>query len=146
MESGKARAIGVSNYTIKHLEGLLPHCKHIPAVNQVECHPKLVQQNLREFCESHKIAFESYSPLAKGALLNEKTVVAIAKKYNKTPAQILVRWGLEHGDIVIPKSESNQRIEENANIFDFSISKDDMSSLDALDENWHCTWDPTHCL
>lgn len=141
---GKCRAIGVSNYTIRHLEELLGHCKIRPMANQVEFHPFLFQKGLLEFCVKNQIVLESYSPLTKGIRLNEPRLTAIAKRYNKSNAQIMIRWVLQHGVVVLPKSSSTQRIEENAAVFEFTISDDDMKAIDALNENWHCTWDPTN--
>lgn len=140
---GKCRAIGVSNYTIGHLKELLDLSPVMPAVNQVEFHPFLYQKDLLEFCRSNNIQLESYSPLTKGRLLGDDRLSAIAQEYSKSPAQIFIRWTLQKAVIVIPKSSRKERIRENAEVFDFEISPDDMDRLDALHENLRVSWDPT---
>jgi diketogulonate reductase-like aldo/keto reductase len=140
----RCRAIGVSNYTAVHLDELLSRCEIAPAVNQVEFHPFLYQRQLLEYCRGKGIALEAYSPLTKGQKLVDPTLVQLAQKYQRTPAQILIRWGLQHGLIVIPKSVRRERIEENANVFDFEISTSDMRVLDGLDRGLRTAWDPTH--
>jgi len=142
-KEGKCRAIGVSNYMIWHLEELLNSSSTIPAVNQVEFSPYLYQKDLLEFCDSHNIQVEAYSPLTKGQKLSDPKLVAIASRYSKSPAQILIRWVLQHGAIVIPKSSKKERIFENADIFDFTISPKDMGVLDSFDENLRTSWDPS---
>jgi diketogulonate reductase-like aldo/keto reductase len=143
VKDGKVRSIGVSNYTIKHLEELLSYCEIKPAVNQVEFHPKLYQKDLLKFCNDHNIILQAYSSLAKGALLKDKLVQEIAKTYSRSASQILLRWGIQHNLVVIPKSSGPDRMKENFNL-DFEISPEDMDRMDALDEDWHCTWDPTN--
>jgi len=141
---GKAKSIGVSNYGIHHLEELLGSNPTIrPAVNQIEVHPWLTRTELINFCKDNQIVVEAYSPLTKGRKLNDPTLVKISKKYDKTPAQVLVRWGLQHGLVVLPKSEQLNRIQENADVFDFDLSDKDMETLDALDEYLVTGWDPT---
>ena len=140
---GKARAIGVSNFTIAHLEELLAEGGVVPAVNQVEMHPFLWQKDLVSFCEKHRIQVEAYSPLARGARMNDKTIVAVAKKLGRTPAQVMIRWALQHRMVVIPKSVHRERIEENARVFDFAIDEGDMAKLDRLNEDLRTCWDPT---
>ncbi|MBN1920100.1 MAG: aldo/keto reductase [Anaerolineae bacterium] len=140
---GQIRAIGVSNYTIKHLKELLATARVVPAVNQVEFHPWLYQKELLEFCRAHGIQLEAYSPLTKGERLRDPQLEAMARKYGKSPAQMLIRWCLQHEVVVIPKSTHPQRIHENAAIYDFEITAEDMCHLDAFDERYHCTWDPT---
>lgn len=142
--SGKAKSIGVSNFTIRHLTELLATSSKVPAVNQVELHPYLYQRELLEFCQSKNIAIAAYSPLTHGAKLKDKKLIAIAHKYRKSPAQILIRWALQHDAIVLPKSGNPLRIAENANIFDFEISAADMQTLDDFNENLRTCWDPTH--
>lgn len=157
-EEGRARAIGVSNYTIRHLEDLLggtdtvPATNHssssgrsltVPAVNQVEFHPWLYQKELLDYCVEHDIRLEAYSPLTKGRRLDNPALREIAESYGKSTAQILIRWALQHDIVVIPKSDDKQHIRDNADIFDFEISERDMCRLDDLDEDFHCTWDPT---
>jgi diketogulonate reductase-like aldo/keto reductase len=143
LEQGKCRAIGVSNYMTWHLEELLSHCSTIPAVNQVEFHPYLYLKKLLDFCSSHDIQLESYSPLTKGVKLEDPKLADLASKYSKTPAQILIRWVLQHGVIVVPKSSHKERIEENAYVFDFSISTEDMNALDSFHQNFRSSWDPS---
>lgn len=142
-KTGKCRSIGVSNYTIRHLRKLLRDSSVVPAVNQVEFSPFQYQSELMEFCRKHGILLEAYSPLTRGKKFAHPTLVALAKKYHKTPAQILIRWTLQHEVIAIPKSASRERILENADIFDFKISSADMAELDTLDENFRVSWDPT---
>jgi diketogulonate reductase-like aldo/keto reductase len=137
LRSGKARAVGVSNYTIELLQEILQNSDVVvPAVNQVEFHPFLYQKHLLSFCEKNGIQLEAYSPLTRGYKLNDPTILAVAKKYgNKTPAQVLIRWSLQHGLVVIPKSIHENRIRENSQVFDFQIGPEDMRLLDSLNEN-----------
>jgi diketogulonate reductase-like aldo/keto reductase len=143
LEEGKCRAAGVSNYMTWHLEELLSQSSTIPAINQVEFHPYLYLKDLMDFCHSHGIQLESYSPLTKGKKLDDPKLVDIASKYSKTPAQILIRWVLQKGVVVIPKSSHKERIEENAAVFDFTISPKDMQALDSFHQNLHTSWNPT---
>ena len=142
-EEGRARAIGVSNYTIRHLEDLFTTANVAPAVNQVEFHPWLYQKDLLDYCNEHDIVLEAYSPLTKGERLDDPELQKFAEKYDKSPAQILIRWVLQHDMVVIPKSSNPDHIRANADVFDFEISEQDMCRIDAFDENYHCTWDPT---
>jgi methylglyoxal/glyoxal reductase len=136
LHQGKARAIGVSNYSIRELSELLDKSDVVvPAVNQVEFHPFLYQEELLSFCKNNKIQLEAYSPLTRGKRLNHPTVVEIAKKYGKTQSQILIRWSLQHDVIVIPKSIHEARIKENSQVFDFQLEPNDMKLLDSLNEN-----------
>lgn len=144
MESGKCKSIGVSNYTIKHLKELLDFANIVPAVNQVEFSPYLYQKELLDFCNKNSIQLEAYSPLTQGEKLKEKVLVDISKKYNKTTAQLILRWALQHNIVIIPKSVTKSRIIENANIFDFNISDEDMNKLDLLNENFRTCWDPSN--
>jgi diketogulonate reductase-like aldo/keto reductase len=145
---GKARSIGVSNFTIAHLSELLAESETIPAVNQVEFHPYLYQKDLLAFCRDRGIVIEAYSPLTHGERLNDPKLVAIAKRYSsaaiKSTAQILIRWGLQHQLVVIPKSSSRRRILENADVFDFEISPEDMQLLDGFNEDLRTCWDPSN--
>ncbi len=141
-DEGLARSIGVSNYTIRHLEELLRATPAPPAVNQVEFHPFLYQKELLEFCVSKKIQLEAYSPLTRGHRLDHPVISQIAARHGRTPAQVLIRWSLQHGLVVIPKSIRPERIRENAAVFDFQLSPDDMKRLDSLDESSHVAWDP----
>ena len=131
---GRVRDIGVSNYLAHHLEDLLRHCQIVPSVNQVEFHPLLVQPELLSFCQSHKIQVEGWSPLMSGKIFTVQAVQRLAEKYKKTPAQISLRWALQHEVVTIPKSTHANRIAENAQVFDFELSQADMDLLDALDE------------
>jgi diketogulonate reductase-like aldo/keto reductase len=143
-KKGKTRSIGVSNFTIAHLSELLAESETVPAVNQVEFHPYLYQQDLLAFCRAKGIVVEAYSPLTHGERLKDPKLVAIAKKYEtKSTAQILIRWVLQHGLVVIPKSSNRRRILENADVFDFEISRDDMRLLDSFDESLRTCWDPS---
>ena len=128
----KCQSIGVSNFSITELEELKDIADIIPMVNQIESHPFNYNPELLNYCQNEGIIVVSYSPLTKGNHLNHQKIKFIAQKYTKTPAQILLRWGLQHGTVVIPKSSNKGRIEENATIFDFEIAEDDMQLLDTL--------------
>ena len=141
-QSGRAKAIGVSNFQVHHLEDLLPDSQIIPAVNQIEFHPFLIQPELLKFCQEHKIQVEAWSPLMQGQIITEQAVQNLAGKYHKTPAQIVLRWDLQHEVVTIPKSTHSNRIAENAQIFDFELSQADMNLLDALDEGKRVGPDP----
>lgn len=143
---GLCKAIGVSNYMKRHVDEILNNFSIVPAVNQVEFSPFLYLKELQNYCESKGIALESYSPLTKGYRLNEPRLIEIARRYDKSTSQILIRWCLQKGMIVIPKSSRNEHIKENADIFDFEISEADMLALDNLNENYRSTWDPTTVL
>jgi diketogulonate reductase-like aldo/keto reductase len=143
LKDGSARAIGVSNYMIPHLEELLSSSGVVPAVNQVELSPFLAQKPLIEFCRKHGIAVEAYSPLTKGHRLGDRRLKAVATTYGKSVPQVLIRWGLQHGIIEIPKSAKPDHIKENAAVFDFDIRPEDMRALDSLSEDLHVAWDPT---
>ncbi|HEX2866412.1 MAG TPA: aldo/keto reductase [Ignavibacteriales bacterium] len=142
-KDGRSRAIGVSNYTTSHLKELLNSCKVVPAVNQVEFSPFLYQKGLLKFCRENNVELEAYSPLSRASKLNDPRLKEIAVRYGKTPAQIMIRWALEHKIVVIPKSVHKERIYENADVFDFEISEADMQRLDSLDENYRVAWDPS---
>jgi diketogulonate reductase-like aldo/keto reductase len=143
MKDGKCRAIGVSNYTTRHLEELLANSDIVPAVNQVEFHPFLYQRELLEYCHRHEIQLEAYSPLTRGERLNHPQVLAASKSHGRTPAQVLIRWALQHQIIAIPKSVRKERILENSRVFDFILTLDDMKVLDSLNEDLRTCWDPT---
>ncbi|MFC5451617.1 aldo/keto reductase [Paenibacillus aestuarii] len=140
-EDGAVRAIGVSNFQIHHLEDIMTDCNIAPFVNQVEYHPLLAQQQLRKFCQEHRIQLEAWSPLMQGRL-DEPVLMEIAARYGKSPAQIILRWDLQNLVVTIPKSANPARILENANIFDFSLSSKDMAKLDALDRSHRFGPDP----
>jgi 2,5-diketo-D-gluconate reductase A len=130
---GKARAIGVSNFQIPHLRRLAAASETVPAVNQIELHPYLVQAELREYHRRHGIATEAWSPLAKGGdLLQEPVIVALAEKYGKTPAQVVLRWHLQLGNIAIPKSVTPERVRENIDLFDFELDDDDVTAIEEM--------------
>jgi diketogulonate reductase-like aldo/keto reductase len=145
LASGKARAIGVSNYMVRHLTELLAVCQVPPAVNQIELSPFIYRSraSVVALCEEARIAVEAYSPLTKGKKLDHPALKRIAKAHGKTPAQILIRYCLEHNWIVIPKSVHKARIVENMQVFDFSLRPEELVSLDALDEGLATGWDPT---
>ncbi len=142
-EEGKCRAIGVSNYMTWHLEEVLEESSTVPAVDQVEFSPYLYQRELLEFCRSKNVQLEGYSPLGTGEILDKIELAAISQKYSKTPAQILIRWALQHSIVTIPKSSNKERIRENADVFDFTITEEDMKALDSLTSNFRTSWDPT---
>ena len=141
-QSGRAKAIGVSNFQIHHLEGILQISQVVPSVNQIEFHPFLVQPALLKFCQEHKIQVEAWSPLVQGEIVDVPAVQKLAEKYGKTPAQIALRWDLQHEVVTIPKSTHSNRIAENAQIFDFALSQADMNLLDMLDEEKRVGPDP----
>lgn len=141
-ESGRAKAIGLSNFMIEHLDDFLPHCSVAPAVNQVEFHPFLVQPDLLAYCKDHALQLEAWSPIVKGQVMGVPEIQEIAKKYNKTPVQVTLRWDLQHGVVTIPKSIHQERIAANTQIFDFELSAEDMQILDKLDEGRRVGPDP----
>jgi diketogulonate reductase-like aldo/keto reductase len=141
---GLCRSIGVSNFTVRHLNELIETATVIPAVNQVEFHPFLYQEDLLEFCRQHKIQLAAYSPLTHGRMLSDSRIVALAGNYQKSPAQLLIRWALQHNLIVLPKSGTQRHIIENANVSDFEISQKDMLTLNGLNKNLRVCWDPTN--
>ena len=140
---GKARAIGVSNFQIPHLERLAAETGTVPAVNQIELHPYLTQKELRAYHQRHHIATEAWSPLAKGGeLLRDPEIIGLAEKYGKTPAQIVLRWHLQIGTIAIPKSVTPERVKENIDIFDFELAEDDVTSIEEMDRGMRTGPDP----
>jgi len=145
-KKGKTRAIGVSNFTIRHLDELIKGSSIIPAVNQVEFSPFLYQENLLKYCKSQGIALEAYSPLTHGERMDNEKISKIALKYGKTNAQVMIRWSLQHGNIVLPKSSKEERITENFEVFDFKLSPQHMKILDNMNENFRVAWDPENML
>ena len=143
LAEGKARAIGVSNYTHRHLAELLVWADVPPAVDQVEFSPFLYQADLLDYCREHTVQLEAYSPLTRGRRLKDEKLAELARRVGRTPAQVLIRWALQHDLVVIPKSVRRERIVENAAVFDFSLSAEDMAVLDALDESHRFAWDPS---
>jgi diketogulonate reductase-like aldo/keto reductase len=142
LEDGKARAIGVSNYTVRHLDELLEHARIPPAVNQVEFSPFLHQRELLGHCVRHGILLEAYGPLVRGRKMTHPVLEGIARRHGRTPAQVLLRWGLQHEVVVIPKSVRPERIRENADLYGFELDAADMATLDGLDEGYRTSWDP----
>ncbi|MDW4260753.1 aldo/keto reductase [Staphylococcus saprophyticus] len=132
---GKVKNIGVSNFDIEHLETLKAHTSIKPVINQVEFHPYLIQQSLRDYLASESIQMESWSPLMNAEILTDETIVAIADEIGKSPAQVVIRWNIEHGVVTIPKSVTPHRIEENINIFDFSLTQAQIARIDALNQD-----------
>lgn len=141
-ESGRVKAIGVSNFQEAHLQRLFDETSIVPAVNQIEVHPYLAQDTLRAFDTAHGIATEAWSPIAQGKVLGDQVIVSIAEKVDKTPAQVTLRWHIQRGDIVFPKSVTRSRVEENFAIFDFELSDDDIQSITELDRNERTGPDP----
>ena len=140
---GLARAIGVSNFKPAHLQRLFDKTDVVPALNQVELHPYLTQDVLRAFDAQHGIATEAWSPIARGGdLLSDPAITALAEKYRKTPAQIVIRWHLQLGNVVIPKSVTPSRIAENFDVFDFELAEDDVTSISALNRDERTGPDP----
>ncbi|WP_432680808.1 aldo/keto reductase [Bacillus velezensis] len=139
---GRIKAIGVSNFQIHHLKHLMKETEIKPMINQVEYHPRLTQKELLAFCTEQGIQLEAWSPLMQGQLLDHPVLQEIAEKYGKSAAQVILRWDLQNGVITIPKSTKKHRIEENANVFDFELSADDMKRIDDLNENLRVGPDP----
>ena len=139
---GRARSIGVSNFQPHHLRRLHTEAEVPPAINQIEVHPYLTQDDVREFCAGHQIAVEGWSPLGQGRELDDPTIREIAERIGKTPAQVVLRWHIERGDIVFPKSVTTARIKENFAIFDFELSGEDVEAITALDKNERSGPDP----
>jgi len=132
---GRARSIGVSNFQPHHLRRLHAECEIPPAVNQIEVHPYFTQDDVRAFCGEHQIAVEAWAPLARGAVADDPTIASIARRVGKTPAQVVLRWHIERGDIVFPKSVTPARIRENIDIFGFELSGEDVEAISALNRN-----------
>lgn len=141
-KEGRVKAIGVSNFQIHHLEDLMEDADIKPMVNQVEYHPRLTQKELQAFCQKQGIQLEAWSPLMQGQLLDNEVLQEIGKKYNKTVAQVILRWDLQNGVVTIPKSTKEHRIVENASIFDFELTKEDMELIDSLNQNHRVGPDP----
>lgn len=133
-QDGRAKSIGVSNFMVPHLQRVIDETGVTPSVNQIELHPRLQQKELREFHAKNGIATEAWSPLGQGTLLDNEDIAALARKFNKTPAQIILRWHLDNGLIAIPKSVTPSRIRENLDIFDFSMDAEDVRTIVRLDD------------
>lgn len=142
LETGKVKSIGVSNFTIAQLQELMRNSKVVPAINQVEFSPWLYQKELLDFCNKNKIVLEAYSPLTRGRMLGDPNLGDIAKKYDKSPAQIIIRWCLQHNIVLLPKSTDPVKIKENANVFDFEITDTDMKILDSMNQDMRFCWNP----
>jgi len=152
-EEGKIRSLGISNYGVHHLKELEQHMKEIEqergegkagvvSVGQWEIHPWLPRQDIVDWCKAHGVVVEAYSPLVRGERLDSPLLKPLAKKYGKTPAQILIRWSLQKGYVPLPKSVTPKRIEENADVYDFELTAEEMKTLE-LNEYSPCCWDPT---
>ena len=154
VESGKVRSIGVSNYGVHHLDELEQHIHELEAerggkgkggvisINQVELHPWLARKDIVDWCTSHGVALQAYAPIVRGARFEEPSVKKLADKYNKTPAQVLIRWSLDEGFIPLPKSVTPSRIVANADVYDFKLTPEEVQGLET-DEYSPCAWDPT---
>ena len=141
-KSGKVKAVGVSNFNIRHIKDIMAVSDLVPAINQSECSPELTQVELVDYCKKLGIVFEPWSPLGKGELLTLPEITAMGQKYGKTPAQIALRWALQMEFVSIPKSSQKSRIIENANIFDFELNEVDMKGLSALNKDKRVGPDP----
>lgn len=144
LQSGRAKAIGVSNCMEFHLEDIIQNCSIVPQVNQLEFHPNLMQPKLLKYCQLHNIQMQASSPLMRGLIMNDATILKLAQKHNKTAAQIVLRWDLQHGVVTIPKSVTKNRIQENSQIFDFELSQEDMKRIDFLDVGKRVGSDPNN--
>ncbi|MFZ0891949.1 MAG: aldo/keto reductase [Thermoplasmata archaeon] len=142
LKDGKSRSIGVSNFTIPHLHELLQETDVVPAVNQVEFSPFLYQKGLLQFCRESGIQLEAYAPLTRGRRFSDPTLTRIAQSLHRTPAQVMIRWGLQHSIIEIPKSVRRERLVENAGALGFEISATDMTALDSLNDDFRTSWNP----
>ena len=130
---GSARSIGVSNFQVAHLQRLAQRCEVVPAVNQIEQHPYLFNGDVRSYCAEHGIAVEAWSPIAQGAVLDDAVITEIAQRVQRTPAQVVLRWHIQHDHIVFPKSVTPERVRENFELFDFTLGDEDVAAIDALD-------------
>ena len=140
--SGRCRAIGVSNFKEHHLRRLFAETEIKPAANQIEIHPYLAQDDLRAFDAEHEIVTEAWSPIAQGKVLDDPAIVEIAERLDRTPAQVVLRWHIQRGDVVFPKTVNRKRMEENFALFDFELGEEDMASLTGLDRNERTGPDP----
>jgi 2,5-diketo-D-gluconate reductase A len=142
LAGGRVRAVGVSNFQIAHLQRILDECDIVPAVNQIEVHPYLTQTELLSFDDAHGIATEAWSPIARGQVLDDEVLVRIGELHAKTAAQVTLRWHIQRGSIIFPKSMSPTRMRENFEIFDFELSDDEIRQIDALDRGERVGPDP----
>lgn len=141
-QDGRVRSIGVSNFHVHHLEHLLKETSVVPVINQIEFHPHLTQEEVRAFCKEKGIQAEAWSPLMNGSLLEESLIQQLASKYGKTPAQIVLRYDVQHGVVTIPKTMTPARMTENLTVFDFALTEEEMAQLDALNDGLRCGPDP----
>jgi diketogulonate reductase-like aldo/keto reductase len=142
-DAGHAKSIGVSNYTIRHLEELLKKCRVKPVVNQIELSAALQQPELVQYCKDQDIIVEAYTPLAEGKMFNDAVLKAIAEKHHKSVPQIMLRWCVDYGTVPLTKSVHQDRIKDNIDLFDFKLDADDMAKIKSLDQNLRNNWDPT---
>jgi 2,5-diketo-D-gluconate reductase A len=140
--SGRARAVGVSNFQTHHLNRLAAECTVVPAVNQIEVHPYLTNETVRAYGADHGIATEAWSPIAQGGVLDDPTIVTIAERVDRTPAQVTLRWHVKRGDIVFPKSVTESRVRENFALFDFELTDADIAAISALNKDERTGPDP----
>lgn len=141
-QDGRVRSIGVSNFHVQHLENLLKETSVVPVINQIEFHPHLTQEEVRAYCKEKGIQVEAWSPLMNGSLLEESLIQQLASKYGKTPAQIVLRYDVQHGVVTIPKTMTPARMTENLTVFDFVLTEEEMAQLDALNDGLRCGPDP----
>lgn len=143
-KEGRVKAVGVSNFTIHHLEDLANQSELKPVVNQVELHPRLSQPELREYCKQKEIAVEAWSPIARGRVLADPILQEIADKHNKSAAQVVLRWHLQNDVVIIPKSVNPSRLKENIDLFDFELSAEEMKTVNSMNRNERFGPDPDH--
>lgn len=141
-KAGKVKAIGVSNFQIHHLKDIMENSAEKPVVNQVELHPRMSQEELRSFCNEHNIKVEAWSPIARGRILEDSSINKIADRHGKSAAQVILRWHLQNGVIIIPKSVHEERLRENADIFDFELNNEEMKQINSLNKNERYGADP----
>ncbi|MFT9820156.1 aldo/keto reductase [Lysinibacillus sp. NPDC056185] len=141
-QDSRVRSIGVSNFHVHHLENLLKETSVVPVINQIEFHPHLTQEEVRAYCKEKGIQAEAWSPLMNGSLLEESLIQQLASKYGKTPAQIVLRYDVQHGVVTIPKTMTPARMTENLTVFDFALAEEEMTQLDALNDGLRCGPDP----
>ncbi|MGE7912431.1 aldo/keto reductase [Lysinibacillus xylanilyticus] len=141
-QDGRVRSIGVSNFHVRHLENILKETSVVPVINQIEFHPHLTQEEVRAYCKEKGIQVEAWSPLMNGSLLEESLIQQLASKYGKTPAQIVLRYDVQHGVVTIPKTMTPARMTENLTVFDFALTEEEMAQLDTLNDGLRCGPDP----
>ncbi|KAJ7470806.1 aldo-keto reductase [Mycena latifolia] len=144
-KDGKLKSIGVSCFGIRHLKEILDMGLDVPVINQIDLHPFMTRSAIVKFCQEHEIALEAWAPLVRGLRFDHPSIVSLARKYNKEPAQVLLRYSLQKGFVAIPKSASKTRIMSNTKLFDFQLEQQEVLDLDALDEELVTDWDPTDC-